>query len=149
MKIKYFFMIAFATLFLTSCSDNGLDNSHYADWLGQKYNQTLKWDPDSMAFMRANWGSTELENSIVIRQASKIKMWNTMQTVTLASYPQSALVTNFSQPSVLTKTSDQARENNAMLAMNGSFFDASGKPTTFIMVDKKFYLKLLYLKLMD
>lgn len=137
MKIKYFFMIAFATLFLTSCSDNGLDNSHYADWLGQKYNQTLKWDPDSMAFMRANWGSTELENSIVIRQASKIKMWNTMQTVTLASYPQSALVTNFSQPSVLTKTSDQARENNAMLAMNGSFFDASGKPTTFIMVDKK------------
>jgi hypothetical protein len=80
MKIKYFFMIAFATLFLTSCSDNGLDNSHYADWLGQKYNQTLKWDPDSMAFMRANWGSTELENSLVIRQASKIKMWNTMQT---------------------------------------------------------------------
>jgi exopolysaccharide biosynthesis protein len=136
MKIKYFFIAVFTTLFITSCS-NTKDNSDYSDWLGQKYNQTLNWDPDSMAFMRANWSNTELENSIVIRQASKIKMWNTMQTVTLASYPQNALVSNFSQPNALSNTSDQGVKNDCVLALNGSFFDASGKPTTFVMVDKK------------
>lgn len=134
MKIKYLFLLTITAVSAASCSDDK-DNSDYAGWLGQKFNQELKWNPDSMAFMRANWQTQQLGNGVSMRQATNIKMWGTQQTITMATYAQDALVTNIYQGTSPAPTSEQAMSSEGVVALNGNFYDTAGKPTTFLMID--------------
>ena len=135
MNIKNTGLCALAFGLLLSACGSDIDNSHYADWLGQKYNQQLKWNTDSMAFMRANWANSNLGNGVQLRQAQQIKMWNSRQTVTFATYENSGLVTSIVQPSNAELTSHQGLQGEGKLALNGGLCDASGHPASYLMID--------------
>lgn len=109
----------FASIILSSCSSDN-NNDKYSGMLGERFNQKMTWDPDSMSFMNANWDQLYLGNGVSVRRASQIKMWDTYQTVTKATYSQSALVSTVAEGSPSGSTSDLGLANEALVAINGN-----------------------------
>lgn len=112
----------FAVSLLSSCGDNG-DSSDYDDIFANRFNQEMKWNPDSLAFMSANWKRETFLEIVNTRQASKIKMWGTNQTVTIATYSKDVLLTSVKEGNATT--SGIGQEDEAVMALAFTSTDAS------------------------
>lgn len=120
---------------LSSCNEK-IDNSNYSDMLGENYNQELLWDPDSMAFRRANW---QVKNLMLDANlySSQIKMLGSTQSVSYIKYTSKSFYTKIGVPdNKLENTSTIAQNKKAIFAINGGLFNDSGS-TTFVKTDGK------------
>ena len=57
-----------------ACSDT-VSNDEFSDMLKEDFNQELKWNPDSLSFVRAEWNNTDLKGGAVYGTTT-VKMWN-------------------------------------------------------------------------
>ena len=84
MKIRNIFGLTLAaTLAFGACAEK--DTTAVDQWLGEKFNQEILWDVDSLAFRRTNWESQELASGVQIRKSS-IKMWESVQSVSYITF---------------------------------------------------------------
>ena len=84
MKLRNIFGLTLAAaLSFVSCSEQ--DMSDVDKWLGEKFNQEILWDVDSLAFRRTAWESVELSGGLQIRKSS-IKMWESVQSISYVTY---------------------------------------------------------------
>lgn len=84
MKIRNIFGLTLAAaLAFGACAEK--DTTAVDQWLGEKFNQEILWDVDSLAFRRTNWESQELASGVQIRKSS-IKMWESVQSVSYITF---------------------------------------------------------------
>ncbi len=114
---------------LASCSEK-IDNSEYSDMLGKDYNQKLLWNPDSLAFRRADWQTVSLSGGAELLKA-QIGMLGGTQSVSYISYPSSMFYTEIAASASMT-TSQMAASKQAVFAVSGT----SGTES-FVMIDKE------------
>ncbi len=69
---------------MLSCSKD-LNNDAFSEMLGEQFNQKLKWNPDSLSFVRASWEKTSIAGGGTIDK-TVVKMWEGMQSVTRVQY---------------------------------------------------------------
>ncbi|MDE6490007.1 MAG: hypothetical protein K2L49_02485, partial [Muribaculaceae bacterium] len=57
----------------SACNDD-IDPDKYADMLGERFNQQLKWNPDSLSLVRASWDDTPVVAGTSLSRTT-VKMW--------------------------------------------------------------------------
>lgn len=130
-KIQYICLLCMIPA-VFSCSEK-IDNSEFSDMLGENYNQQMLWDPDSLAFRRADWEKKSLLLDSELYSA-QIEMMESVQSVSYIKYTSKSFYTEIgTSDSGLKKAGDIAQENKAVFAINGGLFNASGA-TTFVKV---------------
>ena len=99
-------------------------------WLGEKFNQEILWDVDSLAFRRTNWESQDLAGGIQLRKSS-IKMWETVQSISYINYSPLFFSTYLGYTGSEATVGDIAGTySNALFAVNAGSL-TSGKPSNF------------------
>lgn len=121
-------MIAMLAAGFCSCSDD-IDPDKYAGMLGERFNQQLKWNPDSLSLVRASWTDTPVEAGTTLSRTT-VKMWGGNQSVSKITYQPSMFITRVSGNTGGSSLGDIAAENDAVFAINGCAAD-------FLMVDNQ------------
>ena len=99
-------------------------------WLGEKFNQEILWDVDSLAFRRTNWETQELAGGIQLRKSS-IKMWETVQSISYINYSPLFFSTYLGYTGSEATVADMAGTySNALFAVNAGSL-SGGKPSDF------------------
>ncbi len=133
MKIRNIFGLALATA-LAVCSCTEQDMTKVDEWLGDKFNQEILWDVDSLAFRRTNWESVDVASGLQMRK-SAIKMWESVQTISYVTYSPNMFNTYIGYTGQEGTVADIAAEyEGAMFAVNAGGF-ANGKPSDFLKLD--------------
>lgn len=135
MKIIHLFGPALiAVLTMVSCAEK--DMTKVDEWLGEKFNQEILWDVDSMAFRRAPWQSEDVASGVQVRK-STVKMWETVQSVSYVTYSPNMFNTYLGYTGQEATVGEIAGSyGNALFAINaGSLKD--GKPVAFFKLDKE------------
>lgn len=127
-------MASMAVWGLCACSDD-INNDQFSDMLKDRFNQELKWNPDSLAFVRADWKSSALTGGASYDKTT-VKMWEGRQTVSKISYNPSMYVTR------VADNPDNATLEKATLADAARqelepIFALNGCATDFLMIDNK------------
>ncbi|MDD6280411.1 MAG: phosphodiester glycosidase family protein [Muribaculaceae bacterium] len=99
-----------------SCSDDA-DNSWWDDIFAQKYNQQLKWNPDSLALTRATWDENDLDCGAKMASTS-LQMWGVQQSLRKLTYSQSLFMTHIAANDN-DATLDRVTDEDASFAVNG------------------------------
>ena len=69
MKIRNIFGLALAAaLVFGSCTDEK-DMTKVDQWLGEKFNQEILWDVDSLAFRRTSWETQDIADGLQMRKS--------------------------------------------------------------------------------
>lgn len=133
MKIRNIFGLTLAAAFaFGACAEK--DTTAVDQWLGEKFNQEIRWDVDSLAFRRTNWESQELITGVQLRKSS-IKMWEGVQSVSYISYSPVLYTTGVGYTGQEATVADIASGyDNALIAINAGSF-ANGKAADFLKVD--------------
>lgn len=133
MKIRNIFGLTLAaTLAFGACAEK--DTTAVDQWLGEKFNQEILWDVDSLAFRRTNWESQELISGVQLRKSS-IKMWESVQSVSYISYSPVLYTTGVGYSGQEGTVAEIAENyDNALIAINAGSF-ANGKAADFLKVD--------------
>ena len=133
MKIRNIFGLALATA-LAVCSCTEQDMTKVDEWLGDKFNQEILWDVDSLAFRRTNWESVDVASGLQMRK-SAIKMWESVQTISYVTYSPNMFNTYIGYKAQEGTVADiAANYEGAMFAVNAGGF-ANGKPSDFLKLD--------------
>lgn len=134
MKIRNIFALTMAaTLFFGSCSDEG-DMTKVDEWLGEKFNQEIRWDVDSLAFRRTTWEMQDIAGGLQLRK-STIKMWDSMQSVSYMTYSPVLFNTYLGYTGSEATVGDIAGGyENALFAINAGSL-SNGKPEDFFKLD--------------
>lgn len=134
MKIRNIFGLglALSLVFASACTEK--DMSMVDEWLGEKFNQEILWDVDSMAFRRADWKMNDVVNGVQIRQSS-IKMWGSVQSISFITYSPNTFNTYLGYTGEEGTVADIAGSyEGALFAINaGSLVD--GKPADYFKLD--------------
>jgi len=123
-----------AVLALVSCAEK--DMTRVDEWLGEKFNQEIRWDVDSMAFRRAPWLSEDVADGVQVRK-STVKMQETVQSISYVTYSPNMFNTYLGYTGQEATVGEIAGSyGNALFAINaGSLKD--GKPAAFFKLDKE------------
>lgn len=136
MKIRNIFAITLAAslALVSACTET--DMSKYDEWLGEKFNQEILWDVDSMAFRRADWKGVEIAGGAQVR-ASEVKMWETVQKISYITFSPNMFNTYLGYSETEATVGDIAASyEDALFAINaGDLVD--GKPANFFKLDGK------------
>ena len=94
---------------------------------------------DSIILVTAKWDTTVIYNGILLRQAALNNYFSSNQYITCVEVsPKSPVKLAFSYAEDLEYTSKMAKESNAIVAFNGSFFDMKyHNPICFLRIDGK------------
>ncbi len=94
---------------------------------------------DSLVVSRANWKKEKIANGVLLKTFCFNKsLFNSNQNVSVLEIKQknSLLFDLGHDPKILIKTSDFGKQNNALAALNGTFFDiANGGSVDYIRAD--------------
>lgn len=134
MKLRNIFGISLvAALALTSsCTEQ--DMTKVDEWLGDKFNQEILWDVDSLAFRRTAWESVDLSGGLQIRKSS-IKMWESVQSISYITYSPNMFNTYLGYTGQEATTADiAAGYEGALFAVNAGSL-VGGKPSDFFKLD--------------
>lgn len=116
-RIFSYVLAGLALMTMFSCEEK-IDNDEYSDWLGQHYNQEILWNPDSLAFKRADWQKTSLKQGAVLNAAS-IKMFESVQSVTYITYTSNSFFTKVGAPESGTAKISETVGEKTVFAING------------------------------
>lgn len=133
MKIRNIFALTLASA-LAFCSCAEQDMTKVDEWLGEKFNQEILWDVDSLAFRRTEWESVDVAGGLQVRK-SAIKMWGSVQSITYVTYSPNMFNTYLGYTGQEAATGDIASGyEGAMFAVNAGAL-SSGKPENFFKLD--------------
>lgn len=133
MKIRNIFGLTLAAAFaFGACAEK--DTTAVDQWLGEKFNQEIRWDVDSLAFRRTNWESQELISGVQLRKSS-INMWESVQSVSYIAYSPVLYSTGVGYTGAAGTVGDIASTyENAAFAINAGGF-ANGTAADFLKVE--------------
>ena len=104
------------------------------EWLGEKFNQKILWDVDSLAFRRTEWESVDVAGGLQMRK-SAIKMWESVQSISYVTYSPNMFNTYIGYTGQENTVGDIASTyEGAMFAVNAGGF-SNGKPADFLKLD--------------
>ena len=108
------------------------------EWLGEKFNQEILWDVDSLAFYRAEWKTQELSGGLQLRKSS-IKLWETMQSISYVNYSPVMFTTNIGYTGSEATVGDIATACNkdAIFAVNAGTLK-NGKPAEMFKFNEQY-----------
>lgn len=133
MKIRNIFALTLASA-LAFCSCAEQDMTKVDEWLGEKFNQEILWDVDSLAFRRTEWESVDVAGGLQVRK-SAIKMWGSVQSITYVTYSPNMFNTYLGYTGQEAATGDIASGyEGAMFAVNAGAL-SSGKPENFFKLN--------------
>ena len=105
-------------------------------WLGEKFNQEILWDVDSMAFRRATWASSDVATGLSLRK-SEVKMWESVQSISYVTYSPNSFNTYLGYKGQEGTVADIAGSyEGALFAINAGDL-TNGKPTNYFKLDKE------------
>ena len=134
MKIRNIFGFALAAAFAFGSCTPEQDMTKVDEWLGEKFNQQVLWDVDSMAFRRASWVSEDVASGLQIRK-SQVKMWESVQSISYVTYSPNMFNTYLGYTGTEGTVSDiAANYEGALFAINAGSLTA-GKPTDYFKLD--------------
>ena len=135
MKLRNIFGISLvAALVFTSACTQKEDMSKVDEWLGEKFNQEILWDVDSMAFRRTDWASEDVASGLQMRKA-QIKMWESVQSISYVNYSPNMFNTYLGYTGAEGTVGDIAGSyEGALFAINAGDL-TGGKPTNFFKLD--------------
>ena len=135
MKLRNIFGISLvAALVFTSACTQKEDMSKVDEWLGEKFNQEILWDVDSMAFRRTDWVSEDVASGLQMRKA-QIKMWESVQSISYVNYSPNMFNTYLGYTGTEGTVGDIAGSyEGALFAINAGDL-TGGKPTNFFKLD--------------
>ena len=133
MKLRNIFGLTLAAaLSFVSCAEQ--DMTKVDEWLGEKFNQEILWDVDSLAFRRTEWESVDVASGLQMRK-SAIKMWESVQTISYVTYSPNMFNTYIGYTGQDGTVADLAADcEGAMFAVNAGGF-VNGKPSDFLKLD--------------
>jgi len=103
------------------------------------HNGRIFAQPDSLAVSKANWKKEKIANGVLLKTYCFNKtLFNSNQNVSVLEIKQkNSLLFDLGYDSkLLIKTSDFGKQNNALTALNGTFFDiANGGSVDYIRAD--------------
>jgi len=103
------------------------------------HNGRIYAQSDSMAVSKANWKKEKIANGVLLKTYCFNKtLFNSNQNVSVLEIKQkNSLLFDLGYDSrILIKTSDFGKQNNALAALNGTFFDiANGGSVDYIRAD--------------
>lgn len=92
-------------------------------------------NPDSLAFVTADWQISEPDKGVESRTAS-MKIFDSKQTVSIIRYKQRRFYTRIVQTAELTPTSTTARDRKAVAAINAGYWNVEKVvPSTYVRID--------------
>lgn len=108
------------------------------EWLGEKFNQEILWDVDSLAFCRTEWKTQELNGGLQLRK-STIKLWESVQSISYVNYSPVMFTTNIGYTGSEATVGDIATACNkdAIFAINAGSFK-NGKPADMFKFDNQY-----------
>ena len=108
------------------------------EWLGEKFNQEILWDVDSLAFCRTEWKTQELNGGLQLRK-STVKLWESVQSISYVNYSPVMFTTNIGYTGSEATVGDIATACNkdAIFAINAGSFK-NGKPTDMFKFDNQY-----------
>ena len=135
MKLRNIFGLTLAaTLSFASCAEQ--DMTKVDEWLGEKFNQEILWDVDSLAFRRTAWESVDVADGLQMRK-SAIKMWESVQSISYVTYSPNMFNTYIGYTGEENTVGDIASaKEGAMFAINAGGL-TNGKPADFLKLDGK------------
>ena len=135
MKLRNIFGISLvAALVFTSACTQKEDMSKVDEWLGEKFNQEILWDVDSMAFRRTDWVSEDIASGVQIRKA-QIKMWESVQSISYVNYSPNMFNTYLGYTGTEGTVGDIAGSyEGALFAINAGDL-TGGKPSNYFKLD--------------
>lgn len=116
---------------ISSCEDK-INNDDFDIYFAPRFNQELKWNPDSLSFMRAEWHDTPLSNGLAVQQTT-VKMWDTNQTVTRISYQPSLFVTRVAKNSGKTSMDAATSAEGSRLGISPLFAVNFSSPSLLVV----------------
>lgn len=133
MKIRNIFGLTLAaTLAFGACAEK--DTTAVDQWLGEKFNQEILWDVDSLAFRRTNWESQELASGVQIRKSS-IKMWESVQSVSYITFSPVLFNTGLGYTGSEGTVGEIAENyDDVLFAINAGSF-ANGKSADYLKIN--------------
>lgn len=134
MNIRNIFGIGLlATVFFAGGCANK-DDIRIDEWLGEKFNQEILWDVDSMAFRRTNWASEDVASGLQIRKA-QIKMWESVQSISYVNYSPNMFNTYLGYTGTEGTVGDIAGSyEGALFAINAGDL-TGGKPSNYFKLN--------------
>lgn len=134
MNIRNIFGISLlAAIFLAGGCANK-DDIRVDEWLGEKFNQEILWDVDSMAFRRTNWVSEDVASGLQIRKA-QIKMWESVQSISYVNYSPNMFNTCLGYTGAEATVGDIAGSyEDALFAINAGEL-TGGLPSNYFKLD--------------
>lgn len=134
MNIRNIFGISLlAAIFLAGGCANK-DDIRVDEWLGEKFNQEILWDVDSMAFRRTNWVSEDVASGLQIRKA-QIKMWESVQSISYVNYSPNMFNTYLGYTGAEATVADIAGGcEGALFAINAGDL-TGGKPSNYFKLN--------------
>lgn len=134
MKIRNIFGFALAAAFAFGSCTPEQDMTKVDQWLGEKFNQEILWDVDSMAFRRTNWVSEDVASGVQIRKA-QVKMWESVQSISYVNYSPNMFNTYFGYTGTEGTVGDIAGNyEGALFAINAGDL-TGGKPSNYFKLD--------------
>ena len=135
MKLRNIFGISLvAALVFTSACTQKEDMSKVDEWLGEKFNQEILWDVDSMAFRRTDWASEDIASGVQLRKA-QIKMWESVQSISYVNYSPNMFNTYLGYTGSEGTVGDIAGSyEGALFAINAGDL-TGGKPSNYFKLD--------------
>lgn len=120
-----------ATIALLSSCANDIDMTAYDQWLGEKFNQKVLWDEDSLAFRRADWQLADVVSGVQMRK-STVKMWGSVQSISFITYSPNTLNTSLGWVDREGSVGEIAGEYEGVLfAINGGYSNGSKPADSF------------------
>ena len=134
MKIRNIFGLALAAaLVFGSCTDEK-DMTKVDQWLGEKFNQEILWDVDSLAFRRTSWETQDIADGLQMRKSS-IKMWGSVQSISYVTFSPVLFNTALGYTGSEGTVGEIAGNyDDVLFAINAGSF-AGGKAADFLKVE--------------
>ena len=134
MKLRNIFGISLVAALALASSCTEQDMTKVDEWLGEKFNQEILWDVDSLTFRRTAWESVDLSGGLQIRK-STLKMWESVQSISYVTYSPNMFNTYLGYNGQEGTVADIAGGyEGALFAVNaGTITD--GKPSDFFKLD--------------
>ena len=134
MKLRNIFGISLVAALALANSCTVQDMTKVDEWLGEKFNQEILWNVDSMAFRRTDWVSEDVASGVQVRKA-QIKMWESVQSISYITYSPNTFNTYLGYLGADATVGEIAgADEKALVAINAGGF-ADGKPSNFLKVD--------------